>query len=408
MADGKRAKPTIDDRTLRVIFNKFDVDGSGAVSATEMSAICKALKLPKTSAEIAALVKEADTSGNGQVEFSEFATALRKQEAGGLAAVVDAGMFGWLNPLNWLGPSEPKGATKKAPKASPKASPKAISKTPSKPTPKASPKPGPKPAIPPRTPPRPQTPPARGRTPPRTPPSRRPRSPPPGRSASAERARPGTTGFYATSPEEIRQSLSDMGISPTHRMKATQGLVQAENRQAASELKRTVSEGMARRESLQAAFLARQQQKVVDTRAQQATRTHAVELLQYQKRLEGWHMKMKHDAAWQEEQVKKKHFAASANQNIVSQKKRKARLTRERHAEAAESSAAASAEAKAERAERREQAKATQRAEEEQARQYTAKVRYETRPELRQEGRDMFQAQREAAVAEVRSHCRRG
>ena len=33
---------------------------------------------------------------------------------------------------------------------------------------------------------------------------------------------------------------------------------------------------------------------------------------------------------------------------------------------------------------------------------YTARVRHETRPQVRQDGRDMFQAQRDAAAADRR------
>ena len=55
-----------------------------------------------------------------------------------------------------------------------------------------------------------------------------------------------------------------------------------------------------------------------------------------------------------------------------------------------------------ERAVRRENEQALQKEKEDEMRMRTARVRYETRPEVRAEGREMFQAQRDAAAAESR------
>ena len=64
-----------------------------------------------------------------------------------------------------------------------------------------------------------------------------------------------------------------------------------------------------------------------------------------------------------------------------------------------ESSIAASMKGRNERMARKERAKSTVLKEAAEAKAYTARVRYETRPDVRKEGRDMFQAQRDALVA---------
>ena len=58
--------------------------------------------------------------------------------------------------------------------------------------------------------------------------------------------------------------------------------------------------------------------------------------------------------------------------------------------------------AKVARAQRRERALATVRREEEAAREASAKVRYETRPEVRQESAALFEARRKALAEESR------
>jgi len=185
-------------------------------------------------------------------------------------------------------------------------------------------------------------------------------------------------------------------------MKATQGLVQAANAELATEMKRELSEAHEWRMSLNDKFLARQSERIEKSRQQKEETTYAVEQLKYKKRYEGWEMKSEMKKAWQEAQTAKSTFAQTANKRVHSAKKRKARMTSMRHRELAEHSMAASVATKVERSQRREQALSTKRSEEQLAKEYAAQVRYETRPEVRQEGRDMFQAQRNATTASVK------
>ena len=85
---------------LRKVFDKFDADGSGAVSTDEMAAMLKTLKIKYPPGKIERLMKEADPDGSGQIEYEEYALVLQKQlkEGGGLADVVTEAStaFGWV------------------------------------------------------------------------------------------------------------------------------------------------------------------------------------------------------------------------------------------------------------------------------------------------------------------------
>lgn len=189
---------------------------------------------------------------------------------------------------------------------------------------------------------------------------------------------------------------------PTHRMKATQALVQAANAELHNEMKTELTVAQQRAKKLEARFLAKQQVRVEQAKKQQEETNHAVELLKYQKRYQGWEMKTEIKQKWELEQVKKAKFAEKANNRATSFKKRKARATTQRHKEQHDLSIAASIASKVERSQRREESLSTKRAQEDQAKHQAAQVRFETRPEVRQEGREMFQAQRNATTAEVK------
>jgi len=72
--------------------------------------------MPKSGGELAALMKEADPDGSGEIDFEEFVTVLQKQTkegGGGLASAVSgaSSFFGWISsPLSWFAPVEPPAA----------------------------------------------------------------------------------------------------------------------------------------------------------------------------------------------------------------------------------------------------------------------------------------------------------
>ena len=99
-------------KRLRPIFDKFDADRSGAVSADELGRLLKQIKLERTPAQLKALMAEADPDRSGDVDFTEFVDALHKQMATGggeLTAVVTqtTSFFGFLNPLSWFAKPPP-------------------------------------------------------------------------------------------------------------------------------------------------------------------------------------------------------------------------------------------------------------------------------------------------------------
>ena len=57
---------------FRDVFSLFDKDGDGTVSTKELGVVMRALGQNPTDAEIAEMIKEVDTDGNGEVDFDEF------------------------------------------------------------------------------------------------------------------------------------------------------------------------------------------------------------------------------------------------------------------------------------------------------------------------------------------------
>ena len=81
---------------LRPIFDKFDEDGSGAVSTAEMRKIVRQLKLQMTPQQLSAMMKEADPDGSGEIDFEEFVAVLKVQmEKGGqlVSVMTEASSF---------------------------------------------------------------------------------------------------------------------------------------------------------------------------------------------------------------------------------------------------------------------------------------------------------------------------
>lgn len=65
----------------REAFNKFDRDGSGTISANEIYKIFKNYGNPIPRSEVEKLIKEVDTSGDGEINFQEFVSLMFKQES---------------------------------------------------------------------------------------------------------------------------------------------------------------------------------------------------------------------------------------------------------------------------------------------------------------------------------------
>ena len=114
---------------LRPVFDKFDVDGSGAVSTEEMSAMVKQLKMDITPEKLRKMMVEADPDMSGEIDFEEFVQVTKAQieagNGGALAAVVQqaGGFFGFFgNIFSMFGGEAPAPAPAPPPAAAPKAS----------------------------------------------------------------------------------------------------------------------------------------------------------------------------------------------------------------------------------------------------------------------------------------------
>ncbi|KAL5568253.1 hypothetical protein UlMin_024828 [Ulmus minor] len=64
------------EEQLRMIFRMFDRDGDGYITAAELAHSMAKLGHALTAEELAGMMKEADTDGNGRVDFEEFGRAI--------------------------------------------------------------------------------------------------------------------------------------------------------------------------------------------------------------------------------------------------------------------------------------------------------------------------------------------
>lgn len=68
----KKMKETDSEEELRDAFKVFDKDGNGFISAAELRHVMTNLGEKLTDDEVDKMIKEADTDGDGQVDYGEF------------------------------------------------------------------------------------------------------------------------------------------------------------------------------------------------------------------------------------------------------------------------------------------------------------------------------------------------
>ena len=71
---------------LRAVFDEFDTDGSGSVDTAEIQAMTAKLGMTFSTEEIEAMVRDADTNGNGVLEFDEFEQVIKAHLGKGASA----------------------------------------------------------------------------------------------------------------------------------------------------------------------------------------------------------------------------------------------------------------------------------------------------------------------------------
>ncbi|XP_012520381.1 PREDICTED: calmodulin-like protein 5 [Propithecus coquereli] len=73
---GKKVQGSGSEQDLRATFRAFDLDGDGHISVDELRQAIAQLGVQLSQEELDALVREADTNQDGQVDFEEFARVL--------------------------------------------------------------------------------------------------------------------------------------------------------------------------------------------------------------------------------------------------------------------------------------------------------------------------------------------
>ncbi|XP_077987318.1 uncharacterized protein LOC144441926 [Glandiceps talaboti] len=72
----KKIKEQDDDDDLREAFSVFDKDGNGFISASELRHVMMNLGQSMSEDEVAEMIREADTDGDGQVNYEEFVSMM--------------------------------------------------------------------------------------------------------------------------------------------------------------------------------------------------------------------------------------------------------------------------------------------------------------------------------------------
>ncbi|GAU42986.1 hypothetical protein TSUD_188600 [Trifolium subterraneum] len=70
------AKSPYTEEQLRQLFDMFDRDGNGFITAAELAHSMAKLGHALTAEELTGMIKEADTDGDGMINFQEFAQAI--------------------------------------------------------------------------------------------------------------------------------------------------------------------------------------------------------------------------------------------------------------------------------------------------------------------------------------------
>lgn len=180
-------------------------------------------------------------------------------------------------------------------------------------------------------------------------------------------------------------------------------LIKERNAQMAEEQRKLTSAMEQMRQERHKDFMQRQQQKRAEFHQHRVDLIDAAEALKAVKREMGVEMRLKLQAAYHKVQEEKRQRAKLVSAKTVEVRQIKAAETTARRIKAAETANMIAAKAAAERAARRDETLKTVRDTDKAKRDYTARVRYETRPAVRRESREIFQAQRNATyAAEVR------
>uniref|UniRef100_A0A915K2N1 EF-hand domain-containing protein n=1 Tax=Romanomermis culicivorax TaxID=13658 RepID=A0A915K2N1_ROMCU len=81
-SDEPKPKYTTEElEEYKQVFALFDTDGSGAIGTDELGEAMRSMGMNPTPQELQTLIKEIDVDGNGEIDFDEFCTVLKRMTA---------------------------------------------------------------------------------------------------------------------------------------------------------------------------------------------------------------------------------------------------------------------------------------------------------------------------------------
>jgi hypothetical protein len=332
------------------------------VSATELHTILDAARVRMSADEVAQLMKDADTDHSGEVSFEELFIVLKKDlDNGGIGPWSNmvshvASVFSWFNPVTWGQQQADTGS-----RASQRRRPASVG------------------AIP----------------------------PPGSESATAAAPKASNTAFSffslgAQEANAVEKSRARASSVRSQRSVFSEWMAISRNAQVAEEKRQEDRVLRATRKSYQDHFLERQQKRIGSFKQQRVDTSLALEALKSLKREVGHDMRERVQTAWHQTQSNNQHRAALVSGKALEARRVKEAETAARKEEQRRNATMIAIKAKDERRRRREESLATVRAQEQAAKDFAAQVRFETRPDVRRETRDFFQAKRNAVYSEER------
>ena len=214
--------------------------------------------------------------------------------------------------------------------------------------------------------------------------------------------------YAASSPTKSssrRTVRKEAAAASIPKMKWTQYAIGEAKHQTAQQMRTEAAVARDHANEQQQRFLQGQHAKVLKGHLQAVERVEALEELQRNKRFEGLQMRSQLEHKISRAQRKQREWVESSHAAVYNARKKKQGAVKARLQEERVQAVATVEAAKIARAQRKEQTKATVRRQEQAAREYTAKVRYETRPEVRQESSAHFEAQRKAVARQQRQRA---
>ena len=67
----------MDEDEIKMLFDMFDLDGSGTISVEELKSVMRMLGFNPTEEEIRKMIAEVDDSGDGEIDLPEFTKLVR-------------------------------------------------------------------------------------------------------------------------------------------------------------------------------------------------------------------------------------------------------------------------------------------------------------------------------------------